>query len=105
MARIINCWEYKKCGRQPGGEKSEELGTCPAANEAAVHSVNRGTNGGRACWAIGGTMCGGDIQGSFAAKLSSCLKCDFYMKVRDEEAADFVTSKEVLEILGQKQKA
>jgi hypothetical protein len=23
----INCWEFKKCGRQPGGHKEKELGT------------------------------------------------------------------------------
>ena len=26
----MNCWEFKKCGREGGGVKSIELGTCPA---------------------------------------------------------------------------
>jgi len=26
----LNCWEFKKCGRQPGGPKVAELGVCPA---------------------------------------------------------------------------
>lgn len=28
-----NCWEYFKCGREPGGSKVDELGVCPAATE------------------------------------------------------------------------
>jgi len=27
-----NCWEFKKCGREPGGEKADRLGICPAVN-------------------------------------------------------------------------
>ncbi|MGE5174112.1 MAG: two-CW domain-containing protein, partial [Betaproteobacteria bacterium] len=27
----LNCWEHKKCGRQPGGHKVAELGVCPSA--------------------------------------------------------------------------
>jgi len=94
-----NCWEFKKCGREPGGENSKELGICPATTEHKVHNINDGTNGGRACWAVGGTLCGGETQGTFAAKLGNCLKCDFYSRVRSEEASKFVTSKEMLEIL------
>ena len=95
----LNCWEFKKCGREPGGEKAKELGICPATIERKVHGVNDGTNGGRACWAVGGTLCGGEVQGTYAAKLGNCLKCDFYARVRIEEAGKFVTSKTMLEIL------
>ena len=28
---LINCWEVKKCGREPGGAKVAELGVCPAS--------------------------------------------------------------------------
>ena len=91
-----NCWEVKKCGRQPGGEKSNELGICPATTELKVHGMNGGTNGGRSCWAIKQTLCGNQVQGSFAEKFASCLKCNFYSQVRDEEASNFMTSKEIL---------
>jgi len=29
MKECLNCWEFKKCGREPGGEKASELGICP----------------------------------------------------------------------------
>ncbi len=40
-----NCWEVKKCGRQPGGEKVEELGVCPAAELSEYDGINQGTCG------------------------------------------------------------
>ena len=91
-----NCWESKECGRQPGGEKSNEFGICPAAIEEKLHGLNGGINGGRACWAIKETLCGNQVQGGFANKLSGCLQCDFYSTVRNEEGSSFKTSKEIL---------
>ena len=91
-----NCWEVKKCGRQPGGEKSNELGICPATTELKVHGMNGGTNGGRSCWAIKQTLCGNQVQGGFSEKFVSCLKCDFYLQVRGDEGSNFMTSKEIL---------
>ena len=82
---MLNCWEYKKCGRQPGGKKSGELGVCPGASDTSFSGINRGKNGGRICWAIAGTFCGGRVQGSFAQKRRSCLECDFYKRVQQEE--------------------
>jgi len=51
------------------GAKSEELGICPAATEARANQINAGRFGGRSCWAIAGTLCGGEEQGVFAQKL------------------------------------
>ena len=91
-----NCWEFKKCGRESGGPKAVELGTCIACTEIKVDGLNGGKNGGRACWALAGTLCGGKIQGSFAEKLGNCLKCEFYQQVGAEEGPDHVSSKEIL---------
>jgi len=91
-----NCWEIKKCGRQPSGDKSNELGVCPASTEQKLHGVNSGTNGGRSCWAIKQTLCENKVQGGFAEKFAGCLQCDFYSMVRDEEASGFMISKEIL---------
>jgi len=85
-----NCWEFKKCGREPGGTKVAELGLCPAAVNTAITGSNSGKNGGRVCWALTGTMCGGKVQGTFADKLASCAACDFYKLVRKEEGANIV---------------
>lgn len=91
-----NCWEVKKCGRQPGGERCTEMGVCPAATAAKLHGVNNGINGGRACWVIQKTLCGDKIQGGFAEKLGNCLACDFFQKVRSEEGGGFMPSKDIL---------
>lgn len=85
-----NCWEIKKCGREPGGVKADELGVCPASTEGKLHGVHGGKNAGRACWVIAGSMCGGKIQGTFAEKYRDCNICDFYMKVKSEEHRNFL---------------
>jgi hypothetical protein len=63
----MNCWEFKKCGRENGGAKSSELGVCPAWPD-------HGTD----CAYVAGTLCGGKVQGTFASKLSNCMQCEFY---------------------------
>jgi len=95
----INCWEFKKCGRQPGGAKAVELGVCPASTETKVGGVNSGKNGGRACWAIAGTLCGGTVQGTYTSKFVNCTQCDFYQLVASEEGANYKKSTSILAIL------
>jgi hypothetical protein len=95
-----NCWEAKHCGREPGGIRVAELGTCPAATHAKANGMNHGRNGGRACWVIAGTLCGGKVQGSFAAKMVNCMECTFYKDVRLEEGPRFLASNEILRVLG-----
>ncbi len=81
----LNCWEYMKCGREPGGKYAAEFGVCPAAEDVSFDGLNKGKNGGRICWAVGGTFCGGKIQGTFAEKRKSCISCEFYRLVRKEQ--------------------
>ncbi len=90
MSDKKNCWEMKKCGRQPGGNLVSELGVCPAATSNDFDGVNCGLNGGRVCWAVAGTFCKGKVQGVFATKIESCIKCSFFQQVADEEDFDFV---------------
>ncbi|HWQ65227.1 MAG TPA: hypothetical protein VN429_12470 [Methanospirillum sp.] len=97
----INCWEFKKCGRQPGGDKVKDLGVCPAAIESRVDGVNNGVHGGRSCWAITGTLCGGEIQGTHAQKLGNCLNCDFYQLVQQEERPNFKTAGYIVSLIEQ----
>jgi hypothetical protein len=89
MANKLNCWEFKKCGRQPGGPKAAELGICPATQAQASNGSNEGKNGGRICWALAGTMCGGKVQGTFAQKAANCMNCPFYAMVRQEQGVTF----------------
>lgn len=85
----LNCWEVKRCGREPGG-KRPELGVCPAAEEARLDGVHKGRNAGRACWVVAGTLCGGKVQGTFAKKSESCDMCDFFHFVKEEEGNDYL---------------
>ncbi len=80
-----NCWDFKNCGREPGGENAGELGVCPAAIDKRLHGIHEGRNAGRACWVIAGTLCGGKIQGTFAQKYDNCASCNFYQTVKLEE--------------------
>lgn len=57
----LNCWEFKRCGR----DKTRD---CPAVTG----------NMGKKCWRVAGTMCGGSAQGTFAEKLGNCKICDYY---------------------------
>ena len=84
-----NCWDFKKCGREPGGQHVAEFGVCPAATEARLDSVHGGHNAGRACWVVAGTLCKGETQGTFAVKFGSCEACEFYLAVREEEFPQF----------------
>ena len=74
-----------KCGREPGGRNIAELGVCPAAVDESFDSINSGRYGGRFCWAVAGTFCGGKPQGTFAQKRKSCMNCSFYLLVQAEE--------------------
>ena len=63
----MNCWNFKKCGREAGGFNTKEFGVCPVY-------PNHGTH----CAHVAGTLCGGKLQGSFAKKVPSCKVCEFY---------------------------
>lgn len=82
-----NCWEYKKCGRQPGGHRAQEMGVCPATTNQDLHSTHGGQSAGRACWVVAGSLCGGKVQGTYASKLLNCWRCDFMNMVKQEEDA------------------
>ena len=90
--RKLNCWEYKKCGRQPQGHHVAVRGICPAAVEEPLDGSHGGTNAGRACWVVCGTLCEGKVQGTFAHKFKTCEQCDFYQLVRSEERGAFTLS-------------
>jgi len=81
-----NCWQIKKCGREPKGEKVNDSGICPASADTSSNGLNGGKNGGRICWAITGTLCGGEVQGTFAQKELSCINCEVFKMVEKEES-------------------
>ncbi len=94
--RVQNCWEYMKCGREPGGSRADELGVCPVTTAEKYDGVNRGKNAGRFCWFVAGTFCDGEVQGTWARKFGSCLECPFFRLVEREEDRFFVLTDEDL---------
>lgn len=83
--RKLNCWEYKKCGREPGGNKADAEGVCPAAVQKTFDAFNHGINAGRICWLVAGTFCDNQISGTFAEKIDTCRNCDFYKQIQADE--------------------
>ena len=80
-----NCWEFMHCERQPGGRLVALRGVCPAATDKSLDAIHEGTNAGRACWVVTGTLCGGKVQGTEAHKQYHCWMCGFFEHVREEE--------------------
>jgi hypothetical protein len=86
----VNCWEFWMCGRQPGGKNTDRLGVCPTATACEFDGINGGHAAGRSCWAVVGTLCAGEVQGTFAQKFGSCLLCPFYWEVERQKSGSFV---------------
>jgi hypothetical protein len=84
-----NCWEFMKCGREPNGTNAKKLGVCPASVDESLNNVNCGTNAGRFCWKVVGTLCHETIKAKSALEIISCQLCHFFKKVRDEEGKNF----------------
>lgn len=83
--RYPNCWEVNNCPYAWNGTAPITDSCCPASTPGKLDGLNNGTYAGRACWAVKGTLCGGEVQGDIVEKLSSCLECDFLMRVYEEE--------------------
>jgi len=66
----VNCWEFMNCEREKGGEKAIELGVCPSYPDHGHH-----------CARIAGTLCNGEVQGTFAHKKRTCCDCGYYNSV------------------------
>ncbi len=88
----LNCWQIQKCGREPGGERVEELGVCPASIDSASDGVNGGQNGGRLCWIIAGTFSNHEVCGEYAKHISTCTSCEVFKRVKKEEGEEFSIS-------------
>jgi hypothetical protein len=80
MARP-NCWDFMACSRGPDCSQSP----CPAATDRNSDGVNGGFNGGRFCWAVAGTYCGGETHCAHATEHDSCFDCEFFKLVKSQE--------------------
>jgi two-component system sensor histidine kinase HydH len=64
---IVKCWERLNC------RKSD----CPSYGRTR-------------CWAIAGTFCHGDVQGTFAQKIGDCRNCVVYRESCSDEIKELV---------------
>ncbi len=78
MDKKLNCWEFKKCGRQEGGENAGVLGGCPVCSAKEADGFNDGVNGGRGCAYIVGSFSPGVIDDVEQNKKADCSNCEFY---------------------------
>lgn len=95
---MLNCWEYRKCGRELGGVNARRDGICPASIDIRYDGVHEGICAGRACWIVAGTMCDGLVMGTFAKKYKDCIRCDYYRLVERVEGRDFLMLDDLLAI-------
>ena len=82
MSQKLNCWEFKKCGREKGGLMVDILGECPVATAMKYDGQNDGIAAGRACWMVN-SGCRSFRAG--VLKANCCLNCEFYKRVVFEE--------------------
>lgn len=94
-----NCWEFKNCQQLQDPAHQNSAGLCPAFLEAKLDGVHGGKNGGRSCWAVAGTMCNGDLEGSYYQKKKNCTECEFYQSVMAEEGEEFTSSDKLIRLL------
>ncbi len=94
---MMNCWEFKKCGKEPNGIRASKLGVCHVATCKKSDGFLGGKNAGKACayyckvFAINGT----ETQGLslhkelFNKKNCSCENCDFHKILKDKHGEKF----------------
>ena len=96
-----NCWEHIRCGREPGGRNVRSLGVCPVSTETRLDGLNRGTNGGRACWAVPPDLVfGSEVKApQGVSRHHNCLRCPFFQCVKSEEGESFAFISEIFDRL------
>jgi len=93
-----NCWDYYRCRRQAKDDDGKEHDVCPVYLETKLNGVHDGKNGGRACWVVAGTKCGGRIKRIVVPKFIACKVCDFKKTVIREESKNFIVSDDFMKM-------
>jgi len=95
----LNCWQFMGCGKQISKDPSfysTNSCPCPASVEKSFDGIHGGKNAGRVCWFVLQTQCYGAVQKTLKEKYQTCISCDFYHFVLDEEDTHFLTSYEII---------
>ena len=85
----MNCWEFKKCGREPDGENVSVFGGCPVPVAIGFDGINNGKNGGRSCWIIRESACEQIMRKCCVQELIECRQCGFYASVKKRRVEQY----------------
>ncbi|MBF0621450.1 MAG: hypothetical protein HQL54_05945 [Magnetococcales bacterium] len=88
-----NCWDFFECGRDifSGHPKGP---VCNVSITTCHNGKNDGTNAGRYCWQMPGSICeesaikeagGREPRGGFSFKEERCRRCEFKELVKQEQ--------------------
>lgn len=89
MSTKLNCWEFKNCGREPGGLLADSHGVCPVALALRYDGLNEGKGAGRACWLAQAEQAKSRLDDFRPVSCDRCADCDFHLRVLfEEEPAD-----------------
>jgi hypothetical protein len=83
MIQKLNCWEFKKCGRQKGGLMVTVLGECQVSKYMKFDGLNEGIGGGRACWMVSHSPVNQERPQRPCSR--RCYTCEFYRRVVFEQ--------------------
>jgi hypothetical protein len=81
----MNCWKFKNCGREPGGENVQKLGICRASVERKFDGIKHGVNAGRYCWKVKISEENNNVADKTLSAIMTYIECDFFIKVKAEE--------------------
>ena len=79
----LNCWQFKNCGREPGGILAKIHGECLVARTMKFDGLNDGIGAGRACWMVHNSVCRQAMN--LSGPVDPCHTCDFYKRVVFEQ--------------------
>ncbi|XCN75156.1 MAG: two-CW domain-containing protein [Candidatus Electrothrix aestuarii] len=81
----MNCWEFKQCGREPGGSNIEKYGSCSVPVSVEHNGINNGKNGGRSCWILREAACEKIMRACRVDEIKECRQCRFHIHVKKSE--------------------
>lgn len=87
---LINCWEFKQCGRELNGKNVLFNGLCPAAIDPRLNGVHLGRNAGRCCWVVRSLSDKHDCIGNCSCD-DECNECNFYKLVTETTEEIIIT--------------
>ncbi|MCI5148900.1 MAG: hypothetical protein D3916_05850 [Candidatus Electrothrix sp. MAN1_4] len=79
----IDCWEFKKCGREPGGKNIEKYGLCSLVVSLEDNKINNKRNGERLCWSLRESACEGIMRECCVNEIKECRQCTFYIFLQE----------------------